>query len=81
MARSNGTAAYAAFEEIMRRAMDEALNIQSASPVNDQKAGELQAYFNIIEWGKQQAELQGVEIIDQELKDFDPYTLLVKKAA
>ena len=81
MNKKSESASYAAFEEIMRRAMDEALSLQAENPISEESIGALQAYFNIIDWGKQQADLLGIEIGDQELKAFDPYSLLQKKAA
>jgi hypothetical protein len=39
------------------------------------------AYFNILDWGKQQADIMGVKFADQELQGFDPYRLLLKKVA
>lgn len=81
MSKPSESESYAALEEIMRRAMDEAIALQLESPLSDESRGALQAYFNIIDWAKQQADLLDIEIVDKELKDFDPYSLLSNKAA
>ena len=81
MIKNNEPASYAAFEEIMRRAMDEALAINAKQPMNEEGYGALMAYFNILEWGKEQADVLGIEIGDEELRKFDPYSLMPKKAA
>ncbi len=65
----------------MRRAMDEAMELAEKNPLSDEDRGALMAYFNILDWGKQQADMLGMEIGDQDLRDFDPYILIPKKAA
>ena len=68
-------------EEVLRSAMDEALSLQAKDYLNDADSAALMAYFNILDWGKQQADIMGVKFADQELQGFDPYRLLLKKVA
>ena len=81
MSKKNEVASYAAFEEVMRRAMDEVLVLSVKQPMSEEDLGAMMAYFNILDWGKEQAGLLGIEIGDQELRNFDPYSLMPKKAA
>ena len=81
MSKPIESASYAAFEEILRRAMDEALELSSKQPMTEENRGAMMAYFNILDWGKEQAGLFGIDIGDQELRDFDPCSLMPKKAA
>lgn len=74
-------ATYAVLEEIMRRAMDEALTLRSQDVLSSEDEAALMAYFNILDWGKQEAETHNVKFGDRELQAFDPYSLLRKKAA
>jgi len=64
-------------EEVLRRAMDDAQKLQDSDSEYDR--GQLFAYFGILEWGKEQANMMGIEFADKELQDFDPYTLLSKQ--
>lgn len=38
--------------------------------------GELFAYFNILEWTKQQAEVLGVRFQDEAIRELGPYRLI-----
>lgn len=77
----NENAAYAVLEEVLRRAMDEALILHGRKTLSEEDRGALLAYFNILDWGKQQAEIMGLEFGDRELQAFDPYVLISRKAA
>ncbi|MDD5033470.1 MAG: hypothetical protein PHE55_01820 [Methylococcaceae bacterium] len=79
--KNDEMASYAAFEEVMRRAMDEGVVLFAKPSLSDEDRGALMAYINILDWGKQQADIFGIEIGDQELKNFDPYSLIPRKAA
>lgn len=63
-------------EEVLRRAMDDALELAKKDKRSEREDGELYAYFAVLEWGKQQADSLGVQFGDQELQGFDPYRLL-----
>lgn len=63
-------------EEVLRRAMDDALKLQTSDSAYDR--GQLFAYFGVLEWGKEQANIMGIEFADKELQAFDPYALLQK---
>ena len=72
----------AVLEETVRRIMDEGLTLTHKGPLTDFEAGMLFAYFNILDWAKQQAEINEIEFDDNELQTFDPYDLhQVKKVA
>ena len=77
----NKNASQAILEEVLRRAMDEALALHAKEPLSDEDHGALMAYFNLLDWGKQQAAIMEVNFGDRELNTFDPYTLFGKKAA
>jgi|APLow6443716910_1056828.scaffolds.fasta_scaffold125503_3 hypothetical protein len=69
-------------EEVARRAMDDGLDLVNKGNLNDYEEGMLFAYFNIIDWAKQQAEINGIKFEDKELQEFDAYSLhSVKQAA
>jgi len=72
----NENVAYAVLEEVLRRAMDESLILKSRNDLSEEERGALLAYFNILDWGKQQAEFMELEFGDRELQAFDPYSLL-----
>ncbi len=63
-------------EEVLRRAMDEAVTLRQKPYLSREEEGALFAYFSMLDWGKQQADLMGVELGDAELRVFDPYSLL-----
>jgi hypothetical protein len=72
----------AVLEEVVRRAMDDGLELANKGELSDYEDGMLFAYVNIIDWAKQQAELNDIEFDDKELQAFDPYSLhSVKQAA
>ena len=77
----NDKATHAVLEEVLRRAMDEALDLHAKDWPSEEERGQLMAYFNILDWGKQQAEIMGIEFGDKELRAFDPYSLISRKAA
>ncbi|EXJ15099.1 hypothetical protein [Imhoffiella purpurea] len=68
-------------EEVLRRAMDEGLELRDKDQLNEHDEGALMAYFTLLDWGKSQAELSGIEFADRELQDFDPYSLLNQRQA
>jgi len=65
----------AILEEVARRAMDDGLELVNKSDLSDYEKGMLFAYFNTLDWAKQQAEMNGIEFDDKELQVFDPYSL------
>lgn len=69
-------AAKAVLEEVLRLAIDEALTLKAHKSLSDEDYGALIAYFNLIEFGKQQADIMRVSFDDDELNEFDPYTLI-----
>jgi hypothetical protein len=77
----NEKAAYAVLEEVLRLAMDEAVDLRAKDRLSEEEHGALMAYFNILDWGKQQAEIMEIEFGDKELQSFDPYSLMSRKAA
>lgn len=66
-------------EEVARRAMDDGLALVNKGGLSDYDEGALFAYFNILDWAKQQADVHGIEFDDKELQAFDPYLLHVVK--
>lgn len=74
-------AVIAVLEEFMRWAMEEAVSLYAKDSISEEERGELNAYFNILDWGNQQAEIMDVQYGDKELQAFDPYSLMRKKAA
>ena len=63
-------------EEVLRRALDDALDIARKEVRSEREEGELFAYFSLLDWAKQQADGLDVRFADQELQAFDPYQLL-----
>ena len=63
-------------EEVLRRAMDDGLELAKKDKLSEREEGEVFAYFSLLDWGKQQAALLGIKFGDQELQSFDPYQLL-----
>ncbi|MFO1420785.1 MAG: hypothetical protein U1F59_07625 [Candidatus Competibacteraceae bacterium] len=63
-------------EEVLRRALDDALDIARKEVRSEREEGELFAYFSLLDWAKQQADVLDVRFADQELQAFDPYQLL-----
>jgi hypothetical protein len=72
---------YVVLEEVLRRAMDDARELAEKELRSEREEGELYAYFGILEWAKQQADLLGVDFTDKDLKALDPYSLLGKDKA
>lgn len=69
-------------EQVARRSMDDGLELVNKGNLNEFEEGMLYAYFNILDWTKQQAEINGIEFDDKTLQAFDPYNLhTVKKVA
>lgn len=68
-------------EEVLRRAMDDALELMKKSQRSEREDGELYAYFVMLDTAKQQADLLGVRFGDLELQAFDPYQLLAVPGA
>lgn len=62
-------------EEVVRRVMDDGLALVHKGDLSDYEQGVLFAYFNILDWAKQQAEIHDIEFADKELQAFDPYDL------
>ena len=77
----NEKAVSAVLEEVLRRAMDEALDLHTKDRLTEEEHGQLMAYFNILDWGKQQSEIMGIKFGDRELQAFEPYSLINRKAA
>ena len=74
------SAEYIVLEEVLRRVMDDALELVNQGKRSEREDGELYAYFTILDNAKQQADLLGVQFEDKELQAFDPYQLLIKPA-
>ena len=72
------SAEYVVLEEVLRRAMDDALELAKKDKRSEREDGELYAYFTILDSAKQQADLLSVQFGDQELQAFDPYQLLAR---
>ena len=70
------SADYALLEEVLRRALDEASELAAKAARSDREEGELFAYFNVLEWAKQQAEILGVGFEDKGIRELDPYRLI-----
>lgn len=68
-------------EEVMRRAMDEGIELRDKWPLTERDEGALMAYFTLLDWGMSQANLSGVEFADRELQGFDPYSLINSRQA
>jgi hypothetical protein len=68
-------------EEVLRRAMDEGLELRDKGTLSERDEGALMAYFTLLEWGQSQARLSGVDFADRELQAFDPYSLLGTRRA
>lgn len=73
--------AQAVLEKVLRLAMEEALTLQSQHVASDEDHGARIAYFNVLEFGKQQAALQGIQFDDAELAAFDSYSLMADHSA
>jgi hypothetical protein len=65
----------AVFEGIARRAMDDGMALVNKGCLSDYEQGMLFAYFDILDWAKQPAEMHRIKFNDKELQEFDPYTL------
>jgi hypothetical protein len=76
----NNNAAQAVLEEVLLLAMEEALVLKAQKSLSDEDQGALIAYFNLLEFGKQQAATLKVSFDDRELSDFDPYSLIGQQA-
>lgn len=63
-------------EEVLRRVMDDGLDLAKKGNLSDYEEGQLFAYFAMLDWAKQQAEILEIQFGDQELQAFDPYHLL-----
>jgi len=68
--------AQAVLEELLLLAIEEALILKSHKTLSNGDSGALTAYFNLIEFGKQQAEIQNIRFADKQLASFDPYSLI-----
>lgn len=66
-------------EEILRRAMDDGLELTKKERLNDYEEGQLFTYFSMLDWAKQQAAILGIKFSDYELQAFDPYQLLTNR--
>ncbi len=67
-------------EEVLRRAMDDALELAKKVKRSEREDGELYAYFTLLDSAKNQADLLGIQFADQELQAFEPYQLLAQAA-
>jgi hypothetical protein len=77
----NDKTAQTVLEDVLRLAMEEALTLTNQKNLSDEDSGALIAYFNLLEFGKQQAATMKISFADKELTDFDPYTLIEHKSA
>jgi hypothetical protein len=66
-------------EEVARRAMDDGIALVNKGGLSEYEQGMLFAYFNMLDWAKQQAEINGIEFADKELQAFDAYSLHVSQ--
>ena len=78
---SNQQAVGVVLEEVMRRAMDEGIELHDKGSLSERDEGALMAYFTLLDWGMSQAKLSGIEFADRELQGFDPYSLLDSRQA
>ncbi len=74
------SAEYVVLEEVLRRVMDDGLELVKKSQRSEREDGELYAYFTILDNAKQQADLMDIQFGDKELQTFDPYQLLIGSA-
>ncbi|MBA2594280.1 MAG: hypothetical protein M3495_01150 [Pseudomonadota bacterium] len=70
------SADYVLLEEVLRRALDEASELAAKAARSDREEGGLFAYFNILVWAKQQAEILGIRFQDEAIRELDPYRLI-----
>lgn len=65
-------AAKAVLEEVLSRAIDDALELRDAPESDKLARGQVFALYNMISWAKTQAGIMGVEFDDQNIARFDP---------
>lgn len=70
---------YVLLEEVLRKAMDEAVSLAKKAGKTEHEKGETFAYLDLLSWAKVQAEVLGVTFSDKELAAFDPYSLIERK--
>lgn len=63
-------------EEVLTKALDEAERL--AGSQDPEERGRLLAYFDILSWAKDQAQVFGVRFDDSKLEALDPYALIGK---
>jgi hypothetical protein len=66
-------------EEVLRKAMDEAVSLAGKTGKTEHEKGGLYAYANLLSWAKVQAGILGVTLADSELAAFDSYSLVGRK--
>lgn len=79
MIEQNTSGEYVLLEEVLRKAMDEAVSLAQKAVKTEHEKGEIFAYVDLLSWAKAQAEVLGVTISDRELAAFDPYSLIDRK--
>lgn len=66
-------------EEVLTKALEEAESL--AGSTDPEQQGRLFAYFDVLSWAKDQAEVFGVHFDDRKLESLDPYQLIGKPAS
>jgi hypothetical protein len=79
MIEQNTSGEYVLLEEVLRKAMDEAVLLAKKAGKTEREKGEIYAYLDLLSWAKAQAEVLGVTLSDSELAAFDPYSLIDRK--
>lgn len=69
----------ALFEEVLDRALDDALELIEKGELTEFEDGILFGLFSVLDWAKQQAEIWDVEFSDERLRKLDPYDLVNRR--
>ncbi len=77
----NDNAAQTVLEEVLRLALEEALVLNGKKILSEEDSGALVAYFNLLEFAKEQAAIKQLRFNDQELAEFNPYSLIEHRTA
>lgn len=64
-------------EETLRLALDNAMELAKKESLTECESSELFAYFWVLDWAKQMADVLEVNFLDKELHELDPYKLLL----
>ena len=70
------SADYALLEEVLKRALHEASELERRKRRGAIARKASYSYFNILECAKQQAEILGIRFQDQAIRELDPYRLI-----